>query len=92
MVDQEAEHVALSLATKAVIGLTTRIDVEGRGFLIVEGTETLPTVAGLLEIYVATDQAKDIGSVSYLLDRCFRDETQSLLHDPSLLIFRDPCV
>ena len=88
----EGEDVAAGLTTKAVVGLPCGVDVEGRGLLVVEGAQSLPALARLLEFDGATDQAQDIGSVAYRLYRFFRDETQGRLRDPSLLKFRGPSV
>src|SRR5262249_56281394 len=56
----EAERVAAGAAAEAVEDAALRIDREGRGLLGVERTESLPMLAGALQVHDLPDELHDI--------------------------------
>ena len=87
VLDEERNDVATRLTSEAMEDAAIGIDVEGGRFLFVERAEPLPASAGVLELHVAPDHADDVGSITHLVDRGFRDPTQSCPRNPRSLVY-----
>ena len=69
----ELEDAAPGAAAEAVVGLLLRADVEGWGFLAVEGAEGAPTRAGAFEREVAADDFDNVAGGGDALDTFLGD-------------------
>jgi hypothetical protein len=73
---QEGDHVAAFLAAETVKKSAARVDVEGRGLLVVEGAQALlGAAAGVLEGDVAGDHLFDPGSLPHECDVVVPDQS-----------------
>src|SRR5207245_11365575 len=64
----EGEMIAPFPAAVAVVELFLRTDIEGRGFLLVEGAQSLEVATRLLQPQVLRDQVHQVQAVLDLLD------------------------
>ena len=71
LVLQEGDHIASLAAAKAIIRAAIGGHVEGRGLLVVEGTQSLPTPPAALRLQndVLTDDFRDVGDEQQLRGR-----------------------